>query len=97
MRLVTNQVWLLCSTSYYKSPVTVFDDRYEEALKYIDFELVVLSHSTVDGLSVALCCTSIAAPVPELRSLKVRKYARCNYEKTARNPSVFISVNMATA
>ena len=48
----------------------------------IDFELVVLSHSSVDGVSVALCCASIAAPVPELCSLKVRKYARCNYEKT---------------
>ena len=73
-----------------------FEKRDHFALK-IDFELVVLSHSTVDGVSVALCCASIAAPVPELRSLKVRKYARCNYEKTARNPSVFISVNMATA
>ena len=36
----------------------------------INFELVVISHSTVDGLSVALCCASIATPVPELRSLK---------------------------
>ena len=62
----------------------------------VDFKLVILSHSTVDGLSVAVCCTSIAAPVPKIRSLKVRKYAQCNYEKTARNPSVIISVNMAT-
>ena len=38
----------------------------------VDFELVVLSHSTVDGLSVALCCASIAAPIPELRSFKVQ-------------------------
>ena len=63
----------------------------------VDFELVVLSHSTVEGLSVALCCASIAAPVPEIRSLKVRKYARFNYEKTARNPSVTLFVNIATA
>ena len=62
----------------------------------VDFELVALSHSTVDGLSVALCCASIAAPVPEIRSLKLRKYARCNYEKTASNSSVTIFVNMAT-
>ena len=59
------------------------------ALK-VDFGLVVLSHSTVDGLSVALCCLSIAAPVPKIRLLKVRKYTRCNYEKMARNLSVII-------
>ena len=58
--------------------VSGFEKRDHFALK-IDFELVVLSHSTVDGLSVALCCASIVAPVPELRSLKVREYARCNY------------------
>ena len=62
----------------------------------VDFELVVLSHSTVDGLSVALCCTSIAASVSKKRSLKVQKYARCNYEKMARNLSIIISLNMAT-
>ena len=39
----------------------------------IDFELVVLSHSTVDG-SVALCCASIAAPVP--------RYACSKFENT---------------
>ena len=32
----------------------------------VDFELVVLCKSTVDGLSVALCCASMAAPVPEI-------------------------------
>ena len=63
----------------------------------VNFELVVLSHSTVDGLSVVLCCASIAAPVPEIRLLKVRKYAQCNYEKTACNPSFIISVNIVTA
>ena len=64
----------------------------------VDFELelVVPSHSG-NGLSVALCCASKAAPVPEIRSLKVQKYARCNYEKTACNPFVIISVNMAAA
>ena len=50
------------------------------ALK-VDFELVVPGHSTVNGLSVALCCASIAAPVPEIRLLKVQKYAWCNYKK----------------
>ena len=72
------------------------EKRDHFALK-VDFELVALSHSTVDGLSVALCCASTAAPIPEIRSLKVRKYARCNYEKMAHNPSIIISVNMATA
>ena len=38
----------------------------------VDFELVALSHSTVDGLSVALCCASIAASVHEIRLLKVQ-------------------------
>ena len=59
----------------------------------VDFEVV--RHGTVDGLSVALFCTSIAAPVPEIRLLKVRKYAQCNCKKTARNLSIIILVNMA--
>ena len=67
------------------------EKRDHFALK-VDFELVALSHSTIDGLSVALCCTSIAAPVPEIHSLEVPKYARCSYEKTACNPSGIISV-----
>ena len=62
----------------------------------VDLESVVLSHSTVDGLSVALHCTSIAVPVSEICSLKVQKYAWCNYEKTARNASVIVSINVAT-
>ena len=37
----------------------------------VDFDLVVLCKSTVDGLSVALCCTSMAAPIPEICSLQV--------------------------
>ena len=64
---------------------------------FVDFELVVLGGSTVDELFVALCCASIAAPISEVCSLKVRTYACCNYEKTARNASIVISVNMATA
>ena len=37
----------------------------------VDFELVVLCISTVDGLSVALCYASMAAPVPKIYSLQV--------------------------
>ena len=37
---------------------------------------MVLGGSTVDELFVALSCTSIAAPVPEIRLLKVRTYAQ---------------------
>ena len=59
-----------------------FEKRDHFALK-VDFELVVLSHSTVDGYSVALCCASIAVPVPEIRSLKVRIYAPFDFEKMA--------------
>ena len=40
-------------------------------LTFVDFELVVLSGSTVDELFVALCCTSIAAPIPKIHLLKV--------------------------
>ena len=81
-----------------RSPLIVSgsEKRDHFALK-VDFELVVLSRSTDDRLSVALCCASIAALIPKIRLLKVRKYARCNYEKTARNPSVTISINMVTA
>ena len=43
----------------------------------------MLGGSTVDALSVALCCASIAAPIPEIRSLKVRNTLDCNYEKMA--------------
>ena len=82
-----NVVWLYVSGS----------EKRDHFVLNVNFDLVVLSHSTVDGLSVALCCASIAAPVPKIRSLKVQKYARCNYEKAARNLSVIISVNMATA
>ena len=38
---------------------------------FVDFELAVLGGSTVDELFIALCCASIAAPVPEIHSLKV--------------------------
>ena len=75
--------------------VSRFDKRAYLSL-FINFELVVLGGSTVDELFIALCCTSITAPVPEIRSLKVRNYARCNYEKTAPNPSIIISINMVT-
>ena len=44
------------------------------------------------GLSVALCSTSITAPIPEIRSLKVQKYALCNYEIMLRNASIIVFV-----
>ena len=44
------------------------EKRDHFALK-VDFELEALSHSIVDGLSVALSCASIAAPITEIRSL----------------------------
>ena len=59
-----------------------FEKRAHFAHK-IDFALVVLEQSTVDDLSVALCCASIAATVPKIRSLEVREYAKCDFEKTA--------------
>ena len=58
-------------------------------LLFVDFELVVLGGSTVDELFIALCCTSISAPIPEIRSLNVQKYAR--------NLFIIISLNIATA
>ena len=41
-------------------------------LLFVDFELAVLGVRTVDELFVTLRCASIAAPVPEIRSIKVR-------------------------
>ena len=61
-----------------------FEKRGHFAL-FVDFGLVVLGGSTVGGLSVALCLTLIAAPTPEICSLKVQKYARCDNEKQSRN------------
>ena len=52
-------------------------EKRDHFVLIVDLELVVLCKSTTDGLSVALCCTSVAAPVPRICSLKVRKYARC--------------------
>ena len=72
-------------------------EKRDHFVLMVDFELVVLSHSTVDGLSVALCCALIAASVPEICLLKVRKYTRCNYENTAHNLPLIIYVNMTTA
>ena len=66
-------------------------------LLFVNFELVVLGGSTEDELFVALCCTSMAASIAEIRSLKVQKHTRCNYEKTTCRPSIIISVNIATA
>ena len=40
---------------------------------FVGFELVVLGGSTVDELSVVLCCALIVAPVPKISSLKVQK------------------------
>ena len=37
----------------------------------VDFKLMVLCKSTVDGLSVAICYALMAAPVPEIYSLQV--------------------------
>ena len=71
---------VLCDLQY----VSGFDKIAPLSL-FVDFELTVLGGSTVDELFVALRCASIAAPVPKIRSLKVRKCARCNYEKTAHN------------
>ena len=48
-----------------------FDKRAHLSL-FVDFELVVLSGSTVDELFIALCCAFIAAPVSKICSLKVR-------------------------
>ena len=71
-----------------------FEKRDHFALKF-NFELVVLNHSTGDGLFVAL---QQLLPFPS--------YARSKYENTlgaitrkrlVSNPSVFISVNMASA
>ena len=53
--------------------------------QFIDFELVALWQSTVNELSVALCCASIAAPVLEIRLLKLRKYAKRIIGKLALN------------
>ena len=44
---------------------------------------MVLGRSTGDELSVALYCALIAAPIPEIHSLKVHRYAQCDYEKMA--------------
>ena len=71
--------------------------RRDQFALIADFELVVLGGSTVDELFFALCCALIAAPITEICSLKACKYAWYNYEKTARNPSVIISMKMVTA
>ena len=73
-----------------------FDKRAHLTL-FVKFELVVLGGSTVDELFIALYCPLIAAPIPKIHSLKAQKYAQCNYEKTAHNPSLIISVTMVTA
>ena len=51
---------------------------------------VLIAYFETIGLpySVALCCASIAAPVPEICSLKVHKYALCHFEKTAIKDSL---------
>lgn len=46
------------------------------------------------------CCASIAAPIPEIHSLEVCKYAQCNFEKTAIYgftsvaPSILLSIRI---
>ena len=74
--------------------VSGFDKRAHLSL-FVGFELVVLRGSTVDELFVALCCASITAPIPETCLLKVQKYDAI-MRKRNRNPSIIISVNMAT-
>ena len=39
--------------------------------RFIDFELVTLCESRVVGLSITLCCASIAASVPEIHFPKM--------------------------
>ena len=39
--------------------------------RFIDFELVTLCESRVVGLSITLCCASIAASVPEIHLPKM--------------------------
>ena len=68
--------------------VSGFEKR-DQFAQIADFEQVVLGGSTVDELFIALCCTSISAPIPEIRSLNVQKYAR--------NLFIIISLNIATA
>ena len=56
--------------------------------------LVVLCTSTDDELSVELGCTSLAAPVPEIHSLKIRNYGRCAFTKLAcftRSDTLYIA------
>ena len=48
-----------------------------------DFELVYCFESTVNELHVALCFVSLAASVPEIRSLKVQNYTRCIFASFA--------------
>ena len=59
-----------------------FEKRGHFAVK-IDFELVALEQSTVNNLSVAFPCASIAASTPKIRLLEIRKYVQCDCEKTA--------------
>ena len=73
-----------------------FDRRAHLSL-FVNFEFAVLGGSTVDELFIALYCASIAAPVPKIHWLKVQNYSRCNYKKTASNPFIIVSVNMAMA
>ena len=80
----------------YVLPYVSSFDKKAHLLLFVDFELAVLGGSTVDKLFIALCCASIAAPVPEIHTLKVRKYTRCNYEKRPVTLPL-LSINMATA
>ena len=54
-----------------KAYVSVFDKKAHWSL-LVNFELAVLGGRTVDELSVALRCTSIAAPLPEICLLNMQ-------------------------
>ena len=49
--------------------------------QFINFELVL---NRVVGLSIALCCASIAASASEIRLPKIQNFARCLAEKALK-------------
>ena len=68
-----NGVTCRCMARFQAIYVSGFDKRAHLSI-FVDFELVVLGGSTVDELFIALCCSSIAAPIPEI--------TRSKYENT---------------
>ena len=49
---------------------------------HFDFEICIQRESTLDELSVALHCASLAGPISEIRLRKVWNYERCVIKKT---------------